>query len=162
MAFVWARSNRRQVRLEGKAWRIGSQAAIPRVSLGRIPCRGRNGARLASFSFNLELFSLFRFQFDSFIEISHSIWRGRKCIRLDACIHVWSPQRKPSEERSYVTWTHFQSLLRHGCSETKVTWVNRALLASSQMEESRIVLCVLLDKVTFKLDSVHQINIRSF
>jgi hypothetical protein len=78
MTFVWACYNRQQVRLEGKAWRIGSQAAIPRVSRGRIPCRGRNGAILASCSFNLELFSLFRFQFDSFIETSHSVWKEKK------------------------------------------------------------------------------------
>jgi hypothetical protein len=41
MTFVWACNNRPQARLEGKAWRIGSQAAIPRVSRGRILCRGR-------------------------------------------------------------------------------------------------------------------------
>jgi hypothetical protein len=50
---------------------------------------------------------------------------------------------------------------RHGFSEMEVTWVKRALLASGQIEEVRLCCAVLLDKVTFKVDSVLQIRIRS-
>jgi len=75
MTFVQACSN--ASRLEGKVCRIGSREAIPGVSRSRILSWRRNGGRLTLHSFNLELFSLFRFQFNSFIETSHSIWGER-------------------------------------------------------------------------------------
>jgi hypothetical protein len=60
-------------RLEGKVCRIGSQEAIPGVSGSPILSWKQSGVRMTFRSFNLELFSLFHFQFNSFIETSHSI-----------------------------------------------------------------------------------------
>lgn len=75
MTFVQACSN--ASRLQGKVCRIGSQEAIPGVSRSCILSWRRNGGPMTFHSFNLELFSLFHFQFNSFIETSHSIWRER-------------------------------------------------------------------------------------
>lgn len=81
--------------------RVGSQEAVRGVSGNRIPCWRRQQGRLNRYSFNLELFSLFHFQFYSFIETYYSIWRKRS-IRFEACVQVWGSQRKQSEKKKKI------------------------------------------------------------
>ena len=148
MTFVRACSN--ASRLEGKVCRIGSREAIPGVSRSRILSWRRNGGRLTFHSFNLELFSLFHFQFNSFIETSHSIWGER-------VLHQTPSSKYEARKENYLRKPQMflGQTSNHCYDKGLVKWKWRGWIVPYWLQvkhSSESVLCFSSDKTTFKTD----------